>query len=180
MQIDNAEYQMKNMYTFERISSCEISISPMTINNFPFTNFCLLSYHQQDFYQTTAGVLLNNRNWFPLTPGVWWGLCCSSFKFSVLCFLLCLSSFCVLCTHCLCILLSWLLLRFSLRFIDTCMQYLLQNWWLIQWNYKCIKNYTYTYLFFDSILYNVCLLNTWSRCMLSATNVYITNMKHTI
>ena len=70
MQIDNAEYQMKNMYTFERISSCEISISPMTINNFPFTNFCLLSNHQQDFYQTTAGVLLNNRNWFPLTPGV--------------------------------------------------------------------------------------------------------------
>ena len=70
-----------------------------------------------------GGCLIRSRNclFFASTwvhPDVWWGPGCSSFfKFSVFCFLFCLSLSCILCTqYCqfLWIVNSWLPLQFSL------------------------------------------------------------------
>jgi len=49
--------------------------------------------------------LIRCRNCFPFVGAwvhlqFWWALCCSSFLYYVLCFLLCLSSSCVLCIQC--------------------------------------------------------------------------------
>jgi len=55
-----------------------------------------------------------------LSPFLWWGPCCPSFLFSVLVFLLRLSSACVLCAKCCpCqwIVHSWLLIRFLYRLL---------------------------------------------------------------
>jgi hypothetical protein len=49
---------------------------------------------------TPCGCLIRNKNCLPFTNtwALWWGSCWSSFLFSDFCSLICLSSFCVLCT----------------------------------------------------------------------------------
>ena len=56
------------------------------------------------YMSNMASVFWKAGNTYPwlapgCTPSFWWGPCYSSFKFSVLCFLFCLSSSCVLCTQ---------------------------------------------------------------------------------
>ena len=106
-------------------------LMPFTSNNKPLmcirTSTPIWSVKVSRHLSMTRVCLVGGKNclpfagaWFP-HPGFWWCPCCSSLWLTVLCFLFCLSSFCVLyAEHCqfLWIVYSWFLLRVSLKFIS--------------------------------------------------------------